>query len=77
MTKTETVNELPERINVMKVISFVVSDVVELIVSENPDSTSEVTIEDVMERVEGWAQEDFGVENARFLVYQDENGEEL
>ena len=61
----------------MKVISFVVSDVVELIVSENPDSTSEVTIEDVMERVEGWAQEDFGVENARFLVYQDENGEEL
>ena len=77
MTKTETVNELPERINVMKVISFVVSDVVELIVSENPDSTSEVTIEDVMERVEGWAQEDFGVENARFLVYQDGNGEEL
>ena len=77
MTKTETVNELPERINVMKVISFVVSDVVELIVSENPDSTSEVTIEDVMERVEGWAQEDFGVENARFLVYQDEYGEEL
>ena len=77
MTKTETVNELPERINVMKVISFVVSDVVELIVSENPDSTSEVTIEDVMERVEGWAQEDFGVKNARFLVYQDENGEEL
>ena len=77
MTKTETVNELPERINVMKVISFVVSDVVELIVSENPDSTSEVTIEDVMERVEGWAQEDFGVENARFLIYQDENGEEL
>lgn len=77
MTKTETVSELPERINVMKVISFVVSDVVELIVSENPDSTSEVTIEDVMERVEGWAQEDFGVENARFLIYQDENGEEL
>ena len=77
MTKTETVSELPERINVMKVISFVVADVVELIVSENPSRTQEVTIEDVMERVEGWAHEDFGVENARFLVYQDENGEEL
>jgi len=77
MTTTETVSELPERINVMKVISFDVAEVVKLIVSENPDRTQEVTIEDVMERVEGWAQEDFGVENARFLVYQDENGEEL
>lgn len=77
MTKTKSVSELPERINVMKVVSFVVADVVELIVSENPNRTQEVTIEDVMERVEGWAHEDFGVENARFLVYQDENGEEL
>lgn len=77
MTKTKSMSELPERINVMKVVSFVVADVVELIVSENPNRTQEVTIEDVMERVEGWAHEDFGVENARFLVYQDENGEEL
>ena len=85
MTTTETVSELPERINMMKVISLDVAEVVKLIVSENPDRTQEVTIEDVMERVKGWAQvgrnwahEDFGVVgSAKFLVYQDENGEEL
>lgn len=71
-------SDLPERINVMKVLSYVVAEVVEQIVSErDPTDIQEVTIGDVMERVEGWAHEDFGVENARFLVYQDENGNEI
>lgn len=71
-------SDLPERINVMKVVSYVVAEVVEQIVSErDPTDTTEVTIGDVMERVEAWSHEYFGAENARFLIYQDENGDEI
>ena len=73
-------SDLPERINVMKVVTYEVADIVDLIKSER-DATDtqevEVTIGDVMERVEGWVKDDFGAEHTRFLIYQDENGDEI
>ena len=67
---------LPERINVMKVISYDVQDIVRTL-TENDDTPREVSLEEVMEQVEAWVQEDFPAERLKDLIIQDENGEEL
>ena len=64
---------LPERINVIKTITYdvprIVNDLMEL------GHEGEVTVETLLDYIEDWVEEDFG--NSSDLVYQDENGELL
>ena len=69
-------SELPERINVMKVMTYDVQQIVnDLIESGQEDGT--VTLDDVMGYVEELVREDFSVDPMGDLIYQDEDGEEL
>lgn len=74
--------KLPERINVMKLVTYDVQDIVERL-TENDETPREVTLEEVMVQVEAWVHEDFnGGQNAwasdlKDLIFQDENGEDL
>jgi hypothetical protein len=71
-------NELPERINVMKVISYDVQNITESIIAMNTDRDFDsITLEEVMEQVEAWVQDDFPADRIKDLIIQDENGEEL
>lgn len=67
-------NKLPERINVMKLVSYDVKDIVFSLI-ENDTDEREVTLEDVMRVVEAWVEDDFGTTHD--LIWQDENGEDL
>jgi predicted transcriptional regulator len=69
-------SELPKRINVMRVVSYDVQDIVERL-TENDETLRTVTLEEVMEQVEAWVQEDFPADRIKDLIIQDENGEEL
>lgn len=62
---------LPERINVMKVISY---DVPEIVGSLKESGEEDINLENVLQYLESWIIEDFGDLN---VVIQDENGEEL
>lgn len=72
---------LPERINVMKVVSYdvpaVVQDIKEchLINHGQELADEDISLEEVMLWIEDWVQEDFNGDTD--LIYQDENGEEL
>ena len=71
-------NKLPERINVMKVVSYDVTAILEDMgepESPNDKPTDELTVDDLLEWVMPWVVEDFGT--ARNLIWQDENGEDL
>lgn len=80
-------NNLPERINVMKVVSYdvqkILADIKEMGgqgMTGNPNR--EPDLSDVMEFIETWVQDDFSCgfghdSDLRDLIYQDENGEEL
>lgn len=67
---------MPERINVMKVISYDVQDIVERL-TENDETLREVELDEVVEQIRAWAEEDFPGERINDLIIQDENGEEL
>lgn len=73
--------QLPERINVMKVITYDVQQIVnDLIESGHEDGA--VTIDDVMEYIDSLVQEDFGcgwghTANTGDLIYQTSDGEDL
>ena len=77
---------LPERINVMQVISYDVNRILDdfsehLATCQNRSAhnctnVDEMTIEDVLDYISSWVEEDFGV-NAGSLIYQDENGNQL
>lgn len=70
--------KLPERINVMRVVTYDVQNIMESIVSMNTDRDFDsITLEEVMEQVEAWVQEDFPADRIKDLIIQDENGEEL
>ena len=62
---------LPERINVMKVITY---DVPEIVGSLKELGEVDITTENLIEYLESWIVEDFGDLN---VTIQDENGEEL
>ena len=68
--------KLPERINVMKVISYDVQDIVERL-TENDETLRTVTLEEVMQQVEAWVEEDFPADRIKDLIIQDQDGEEL
>lgn len=63
---------LPERVNAMRVVTYVPAEVKDSLVLMNPDM--EITDEEVLALIEEWAYEDFG--NSDFIL-QDENGDEL
>jgi hypothetical protein len=72
------VKNLPERINVMRVVSYDVQNIMESIVSMNTDRDFDsITLEEVMEQVEAWVQDDFPADRIKDLIIQDENGEDL
>lgn len=74
--------KLPERINVMKLVTYDVQDIVERL-TENDETPREVTLEEVMVQVEAWVHEDFNggqsawASDLKDLIFQDENGEDL
>lgn len=71
---------LPERINVMKVVTYDVTKIVADILESRrinwgDELGDEVELWEIMEYIEDWVEDDFGTLNG--LIYQDENGEEL
>ena len=67
-------NDLPERINVIKTVTYDVPSILDDIKKMGVDFEIN-TVDDVMEFIEDWVAEDFGsLDN---LIFQDENGEEL
>jgi len=68
-------NNLPERINVMRVVTYGVQQLVDDIHNWREIDPNEITIEDCLEFIQDWVREDFGTLDG--LIYQDENGEEL
>jgi len=67
---------LPERINVMRVMSYDVQQIIDDIIAANFVQPDEITIEDCLDWIEDWVADDFHYETSN-LIYQDENGEEL
>jgi len=76
--RMETDDEVfPERINVMKVITYDIEGIRQQIVADN----EEVTLEEVMDRIYMYAKEDFSCgwgheADIKNLIFTDENGEE-
>ena len=71
-------SKLPERINVMRVVTYDVQNIMESIVSMNTDRDFDsITLEEVMEQVEAWVQEDFPADRIKDLIIQDQDGEDL
>lgn len=74
------VKNLPERINVMKVVTYdfkKISDDMFEATGERP-----ITASEAVDWIEGWVLEDFGcgyghAPALRGLIFQDENGEDL
>lgn len=67
---------LPETINVMRVVTYDVSGICEQIHESLEKPLEDITLQDCMEWIEDWVNEDFGGYTDD-LIYQDENGEEL
>lgn len=67
---------LPERINAMRVVTYYVPDIVTSLKEMNDDPNFEPDIDEVMEYIEDWVNEDLADPNCG-ITYQDENGEEL
>ena len=68
--------DMPERINVMKVISYDVQDIVERL-TENDETLREVGLDEVVQQILAWVEEDFPGERINDLIIQDENGGDL
>ena len=71
-----TNSDMPERINVMKVISYDVQDIVERL-TENDETLREVGLDEVVQQILAWVEEDFPGERINDLIIQDENGGDL
>lgn len=88
--KSESSEEFPKFINVSRIMSYEVENVIQNILEDRKSlalidskedthidsSNSEVTMEDVMEAIEEYARNDFAYYDTGDLIYQDENGEE-
>jgi hypothetical protein len=65
--------QLPERINVMKIVTYdfqKISDDIFEATGLRPE-----TVTEAVDWIEDWVQEDFG--STRDLIFQDENGEDV
>jgi len=69
---------LPERINVIRSITYSTESIVEEIRTVLDDPHHNPEIDEVLEFIEDWVAEDMSAPLSRHdLVYQDENGSEL
>jgi hypothetical protein len=71
--------ELPTRVNVMRVFTYDVAQIVQDLRDDNRDSAGEmeITHDDVMERIEQLAEADFAYYDVSGLIYQDQDGNDL
>lgn len=81
--KNEFNEEWPERINVMKLVTYETESIYEQILEDNRSNGKdiEVDIDDIIEMIHHYASNDFSCgygheANVRDLIFQDENGEE-
>jgi hypothetical protein len=65
---------LPERINVIKTVTYHVPSIIQDMNQNNAEWIPQ-DVDDVLEFIEEWVAEDFG--GLSGLVFQDENGNEL
>lgn len=73
---------LPTKINVSRVITYDTARVLEIINEDTGVNPSEISLNEILERIEEWAAQDFGCDwghtvRVDDLIYQDQNGEEL
>lgn len=81
---------LPQRINVMRVLTYDVASIVEQLQAERDSeviydrhtphrlsSDEPFTIEQIIDRVESYVEDDFAGMPLRDLIFQDEDGNEL
>lgn len=81
---------LPERVNVMKVVTYDVAGIVQQLQDERDSeiiydkdgshrlsADEPFTIEQIIDRVESYVQDDFTGMRLSELIFQDENGNEL
>jgi hypothetical protein len=66
-------SNLPERINVIKTITYDIPSLVNDL--KEMGHEGDITVENILDYIEDWVEEDFS--NLTNLVYQDENGENL
>ena len=68
-------SDLPERINVMRTVTYYVPDIV---TSMEELGEEDLSIDRVLDYISDWVEEDLTAPLSRHdVVYQDENGEEL
>lgn len=68
-------SNLPERINVMRVVTYNTAEVVKDLHEETGVNPEDITLDEVLDRIEEWAADDLG--DTSDLIYQDENGNDL
>ena len=66
--------QLPERINVIKTVTYHVPSIIQDMNQNNAEWIPQ-DVDDVLEFIEEWVAEDFG--GLSNLIFQDENGNEL
>jgi len=69
-------SDLPKSINVMKVISYDVQQIVEDLMGLDEVEASAVDMTKIMDYVDSLVEEDFDT-SKDYLIYQDENGNDL
>ena len=68
-------NDLPERINVIRTVSYYVPDIV---ASLEDLGEEDLSVDRVLDYISDWVEEDLTAALSRHdVVYQDENGNEL
>lgn len=71
-------NDLPERINVIRTVSYATEHMLADVALSNEISEDEVTTDMLLDWISDWVWEDMTSAPSRHdLVYQDENGNEL
>jgi hypothetical protein len=81
---------LPERVNVMRIVTYDVAGIVEQLHAERDSEVvydkdgshrlsadEPFTIEQIIDRVESYVEDDFAGMRLSELIFQDENGNEL
>ena len=67
---------MPESITAMMTVTYDTQQIIEFIAEANDKPTSEVTLEEVMDRVTDYATEDLAY-SRNGIIYQDQNGGEI
>ena len=77
-TVTNDCGEIVTRINVTHVFSYDIETIIEQLLEDNQGGEGvEFTLDDVIERISLQAQEDFAYYDAKSLIYQDQEGNDL